>query len=601
MSQLPLLPSGGAVAPQPDSVPGQSKKQSLRNSGSRWLGGPWGSSPRRGVSAARRLSLPRSRPLEIGWIRPPKEDTLSKLALSLRSWRRAATFAAALLLLVLLLPPPPAQSRPTTPAQARRVVQNWLALDPTPLGAVMGRQVTRVQTFFDDAGNAVYYVVYLHPAGFVIVPGDDLVEPIVGFLPQGYYYPSPVNPLGALVSRDVPGRVAHVREKEAQARAQGLEFVPMGLLRQAQRKWGLLDRDTPPSLSELGLPSVSDERVPPLVESKWGQENIVGNYCYNYFTPNHYPSGCVATAMSQLMRFYNHPTTGVGTASFTIWVDGVEESESLRGGDGGGGAYVWGNMVLVPDVLTSDAQRRAIGDLTHDTGVSVNMEYTSSGSGANTLDAATAFLNTFGYSNAKTGYNSGNNLPSSSRNAMVNPNLDAGYPVLFGITGPAGGHAVVGDGYGYQTSTLYHHLNLGWDGNDDAWYNLPNIDSSPSFDTVTKCVYNVYVSGAGEIISGRVTDGSGVPVNGAVVTATRTGGGTYNATTNSKGIYALAKILPASSYTLNVTKTGYTFAPQTATVGTSINNTLTTGNIWGKDFSSGGGKMAPVLHLLLLD
>ena len=60
---------------------------------------------------------------------------------------------------------------------------------------------------------------------------------------------------------------------------------------------------------------------------------------------------------------------------------------------------------------------------------------------------------------------------------MVNPNLDAGYPVLFGITG-AGGHAIVCDGYGYNPSTMYHHLNMGWSGNDDAWYNLPTIDTA---------------------------------------------------------------------------------------------------------------------------
>ena len=51
---------------------------------------------------------------------------------------------------------------------------------------------------------------------------------------------------------------------------------------------------------------------------------------------------------------------------------------------------------------------------------------------------------------------------------IINPNLDAGCPVMLGID-PIG-HAVPCDGYGYDLSTLYHHLNYGWSGNFNAWY-----------------------------------------------------------------------------------------------------------------------------------
>ena len=61
---------------------------------------------------------------------------------------------------------------------------------------------------------------------------------------------------------------------------------------------------------------------------------------------------------------------------------------------------------------------------------------------------------------------------------MINPNLDARFPVLLGIIDPqAIGHEVVVDGYGYTSATLYHHLNLGWSGTADAWYNLPTISA----------------------------------------------------------------------------------------------------------------------------
>ena len=184
---------------------------------------------------------------------------------------------------------------------------------------------------------------------------------------------------------------------------------------------------------------------------------------------------------------------------------------------------------------------------------------------------------------------------------MVNANLDAGYPVLFGITGD-GGHAIVGDGYGYNTATHYHHLNMGWSGSDNVWYNLPTICADGSiFTSVYKAVYNVYVTGSGEIISGRVLDGQANPVNGATVTATRSGGGTYTATTNAKGIYALAKVPDASTYTVAVTKSGYTFASKQAVTATSTDDSTTTGNVWGLDFAdtSAVRTHAPAYLLLL--
>ena len=112
------------------------------------------------------------------------------------------------------------------------------------------------------------------PGGFAIVAGDDLVEPIIAFAPQGTFDPNPQNPLYALLNRDLPGRLAEVREKEDQARAQKRKFTPRGLHRRARSKWVWLQAtDTVPSPSVSSLASVSDLRVEPLVQSKWAQGN----------------------------------------------------------------------------------------------------------------------------------------------------------------------------------------------------------------------------------------------------------------------------------------------------------------------------------------
>jgi hypothetical protein len=214
------------------------------------------------------------------------------------------------------------------------------------------------------------------------------------------------------------------------------------------------------------------------------------------------------------------------------------------------------------------------------------MSYSAGGSSASVLDGKNALTNVFHYSNATKGYKSGADI-GAGLIGMMNPNLDARCPVLLGIrTGGGSGHAVVADGYGYSDSTLYHHLNLGWSGADSAWYALPLIDTRDyTFTAVHSCLYNVYTNGSGEIISGRVLDQIGRPVVGATVTATRTGGGSYTTTTDTNGIYALARIPSNSSYSIAVTKPDYSPASGDFSTGRSTDYGSTSGNYWGADFT----------------
>jgi hypothetical protein len=462
-----------------------------------------------------------------------------------------------IVLATLFLVSESAIAAPTASHQAEKIVKGWLIRTKArPLGTPLGQMITRVDSFTDDKGEVIYYIIYLHPSGFVIVSADDLIEPIVGFASAGRYDPSLDNPLGALVTQDLKARSAVVRQAGKQGRLRELKSL------ENENKWRSLEYTggQPGESVEMRVVAISDVRVAPLVQSRWDQTTVCGNNCYNLYTPNNYPCGCVATAMAQLMRYYQHPV----------------------------GTYSWADMVLIPDCSTTLIQRQAIGTLCYDAGVAVNTDYGLDGSGANVLDAATAFVGTFNYGNAVKGDNHGNNI-GQGLNGMLNPNLDAGCPCLLGIAGPPGGHAIVCDGYGYDSSTLYHHLNMGWSGISDAWYNLPNIDDTDvgNFNSVYRCVYNVYTAGSGEIISGRVTDGDGRAISDAAVTAIRNGGETYNATTNSKGIYALAKIPPNSTYTITVSKTGYSFASRSISTKTSTNNHNTSGNVWGADFEEG--------------
>jgi hypothetical protein len=486
------------------------------------------------------------------------------------------------------------------PSDAHKLVATWLAKDAKPFGSRLGSQVESVEMFIDAEGQPVYYVVYLRPNGFVIVPADDEVEPIICFVSAGSYDPSDRNPLGAMVSRDLPARVNAVRVVQKKARpgqATGIltekETAVRKSAEKAFSKWTkLLSQADTSSALVKSTGSISDVRVAPLLQTKWGQTTVCGSACFNYYTPPYgegdtanYYCGCTATAMAQYMRFWQYPTVGVGTDCFTIRVDGALQTRCLRGGDGSGGAYNWSLMTLVPGCSTTLAQRQAMGALTYDAGVAVGMDYKKDGSAAAGSDAADALVNTFDYSNAIFGFNNSNNI-GAGLNDMANPNLDYGNPVILSIAGPDGGHAIVADGYGYDGSTLYHHLNMGWNGSDDAWYNLPDIDSSHSFNIVDGAIYNVYISGTGEIISGRVTvTDSGAPIADATVTAQKASGGTYQATTNTNGIYAIAKVPSNSTYTVSVDKSGYSFTSQVTSTGQSQDYEATSGNCWAIDFT----------------
>lgn len=477
-------------------------------------------------------------------------------------------------------------AEPTTPSQAQILVARWLAHDREPMGSSLGKCSRDVQTYLDADGKPVYFVVRLQPSGFVIVSGDDMVEPIVGFSPEGDYDPSSDNPLGALVSRDLPSRVGEIRGLQAQAARHGRQLAATGTHGDAQKKWRMF-LSGGPTPAGISTASLSDIRIDPLIQSKWDQSNECGAACYNYYTPpdapgstTNYYAGCVATAMAQLMRFYQYPAASVGTAVFDISVCGIAQTESIRGGDGIGGPYQWSDMVLDPDCSITLAQRQAIGALCHDAGVAARMDFCNTGSGAYMLNASTAMRSTFQYSSSKIA-NTSSSLALDKLYTMINPNLDAGFPVMLGITRPGSGHAVVCDGYGYNASTIYHHLNMGWSGTDNVWYNLPNIDASHAYDSVCDCVYNVYPSGTGEIISGRVLDTSGNPIGGALVSA-----GVYSDMTDSRGIYALAKVASGSTYVVAVQKQGYVFPTHTITVGTSPDWGNNPGNVWGVDFTT---------------
>ena len=489
---------------------------------------------------------------------------------------------------------------------AASTVKGWIMQEGSPMGAKLGNQIASVESYKDAAGSLLYHVVYLKPNGFVIVSADDRAEPVVAFASQGRYDPSEKNPLGALISRDLPNRAAHAR-KHANS-AGGLKN--QGKWRAMQSMTTTLNSGVQPKSLGEGSPNLDDIRIAPLIATIWNQgTNTSGLACENFFTPPHEAGnvnnavcGCVATALAQVMYYYQYPINGVGTSYFDISFDGNPAAWywPLRGGDNHGGPYQWANMPLDPNNATV-TQCAAIGALTYDAGVAVHMQYTdtAAGSGAYLTNALTALLTTFQYANVI--LTEANTINTNFDLAdMINPNLDARRPVIFGIDNADGGHCIVCDGYGYDNyATLYHHLNMGWGGQDNAWYHLPFIDLTDTapYYNFNACLYNVFTNGNGEIISGRVLDTNGAPVYGAQIIATSGKGGIITATTDANGIYALVGVPSDSTCTVTATNAGC--FPVTSNIVTQLSHNMGTncGNVWGVNFTLIPAQGPPVFTL----
>ena len=417
-------------------------------------------------------------------------------------------------------------------AEAARAGNAWLAMDPA-LGCPLGRSVRDARTC-RTPGGARFHVLRLQGGGFAVLSADTAQEPVVAFSEEGDLVEDARNPLWALLCRDFDA----ARTARAAGRAT-LASAPSP----AEAKWARLLATNAVSRAKLAgaRASVSDVRVAPFVKSAWGQTTAGGADCYNLLTPNNYYAGCVATAGAQIMRHLEWPRGNV--PAFTNAFCAVDHGPATLAG--GGGVYDWASMPLRPDAATPASQRLAIAGLVRDLGVACGMDYAAEGSGVGGYMLARAWTTYFGYASAMA-YTLEGRLPADAvRRALVS-NFDARIPVEVGLSGD-GGHAVVGDGYGYSDGTLYYHFVMGWEGDGDAWYAPPDLAAGGyAFSSIGSLVYNIFPerSAGHTICSGRVLDASGRPVAGATVTSTDYRGEQLTTTTDAHGIYAL--ILPST-------------------------------------------------------
>ncbi len=225
--------------------------------------------------------------------------------------------------------------------------------------------------------------------------------------------------------------------------------------------------------------------VSPLVSCAWNQRSPYYNQCPTSGT-QHCLTGCVATAMAQVMYYWKYPAQAPAMDGYTSEINGMTVGALP------GGPLDWDNML---DEYTNSAttqQRDAVAMLMRYCGQACYMSYGASASGAYSDDELEG-MKTFGY-NADAALLDRDDYSAEEWAGMIEAQLVAGCPILYGGVDPdkSAGHAFVVDGCG---GGMYH-VNWGWSGAGNGYFLLDAFTySSLKYSSEQQMLYQVYPTG----------------------------------------------------------------------------------------------------------
>ena len=321
-------------------------------------------------------------------------------------------------------------------------------------------QLNTVYTAVDatNPAEALYYVFNMNQQqGFVIVSANDIATPILGYSLQGIYNQENMPPNFEAWMNDI-----------AEAIGQGIQKgVEAG--EQITAEWeSLLKHDVNYFIQRDGERAVS-----PLITTKWDQEDPYNQQCPSYGSYK-CMTGCVATAMSQVMKYYSHPASGTGTIpAYTTETYGISVPAITLGTP-----YNFSDMGGTTP--TTPSAKENVARLMYHAGASVKMNYGPSSSGAFTSDAGKALTTFFKYDKSMR-MQDRSYFSNEQWIALLKQELDANRPMYHNGSGPGGGHAFVCDGY---NSSNQFHFNWGWSGYGDGYFSVTPLSEFPNNNNV---------------------------------------------------------------------------------------------------------------------
>ena len=210
--------------------------------------------------------------------------------------------------------------------------------------------------------------------------------------------------------------------------------------------------------------------IAPLVKTQWDQLAPYNDLCPTLDGQSQKPpTGCVATAMAQIMKFYDYPTKGQGSYTNSFTYNGKTYTQTANFGST---TYDWANMTDTYTSASTTAQKTAVATLMRDCGVAARMQYAPTGSGASDLYATMGMINYFNYNKAAK-FEMYQWYTTDEWSDLVYNEIAAGRPVMFaGVDEDGGGHEFILDGCDTKG---YFHVNWGWSGIADGYYAVTNL------------------------------------------------------------------------------------------------------------------------------
>lgn len=357
---------------------------------------------------------------------------------------------------ILLLLPALLWAKPVSMNQAQLIAEKFINTTDKSLStqSTQPRRLKRVAKQATD--NPPYYIFNNEDGGFVIIAGDDCATPILGYSDEGY-----------IDLNDMPIQLEELLNAYASEIQEAVDNNLQATVEVA-KSWETLKK-APQAYKTKAV-------VNALISTSWNQYPRYNNKCPVDASLSslggHPTTGCVATAMAQIMKYWEYPKKGYGSKSYR------SEYYGTLYADFGSTAYDWDNMPLKLSSSTSSTQNNAVATLMYHCGVAVSMNYNCDGhggSGANTLDwgggracAETALKEYFGYVSTLEGKES-SSMSASAWKSMLKTELDNKRPILYRGVSVQGGHAFVCDGY---DSSDRFHFNWGWGGQSNGFYSL---------------------------------------------------------------------------------------------------------------------------------
>lgn len=295
-------------------------------------------------------------------------------------------------------------------------------------------RVAQSQPMKVAASNSAYYVVNIGDnEGFVIVAGDERAREILGYSMTGTFDPA-----------NAPDGMKDMLASYADE----MERLAISSVKKSQK--------APTDYTAIA----------PLIKTQWGQDEP-----YNWQCPmvdnQRCLSGCVATAMSQVLNYYQWPQEA------TSMIPGYTPYNAKSGylPTLSSTMFQWDKMKDVYTNGYTQEEGQAVAELMQYCGWAVQMEYDLDGSGA--WLGSDVLSRYFGYSDFYKGIQKF--YSNKEWEQIIYNELENGRPVLYAAGNAGGRHMFICDGY--DGSGLYH-INWGWNGIADGFYVLDVLDWS---------------------------------------------------------------------------------------------------------------------------